>query len=349
MSGLEQELASVRGRLDSFLRRAAEEAESGAAEARSSEAETARHIANLDSIDQRLADLESRLGAIEGDEDEARPEGDPLPRAYDLLASDSAGERERGIEILRDRGAGDSDALAALRGMLGDPDVGVRREALDALADLGDRESTAAIIDLLSDDNPGLRGQAIAALEDLYEDSGVGAEPDAVAAAEAIVDCLSDPDPDVRGGAADSLGDLRYGGGVHGLVRCLEDPSHSVREEAIVSLSEIGDPAAIPPLQGLYEAASGERALDLAIALRELGHDGPYQEQIERYAELARTAEDDGVRARALDILREHASESHRDMFENAPSDESGRVRRGEERALEGRPRLSTSATAEAD
>lgn len=68
--------------------------------------------------------------------------------------------RWRGILALERVAEHDPEAMASIRRMLGDPDAGVRRTALDIPADLQDKDAAAEVLPLLADPDPGVRREA---------------------------------------------------------------------------------------------------------------------------------------------------------------------------------------------
>ena len=96
---------------------------------------------------------------------------------------------------------GNSDAVSKQLAITAatDPDVGVRKEAVDTLGDFGDTKVLGVLTYVL----------------------------------------FNDPDEDVRCEAADELGDLHHVYSLEALTKAMKDPSAKVRKEAIEGLKKI--------------------------------------------------------------------------------------------------------------
>jgi hypothetical protein len=172
----------------------------------------------------------------------------------DLLGSDRVELRAAAATVLAAVGRGDRAVETALTSRLADPDVVVRRIALDGLADMGARGIAAALVPLLRDDDATVveRARALIALE------GARAEPalrDAlaagpIAARRAIAQLLlARATPAALDAVLDQLGDPELGEPALQLVRAELD-------------REAGRAAAGAPLADLIEQAAVARVRD---------------------------------------------------------------------------------------
>jgi HEAT repeat protein len=266
---------------------------------------------------QRLDRIEVRLNGLEED---------PLRRGYAFLVSESEELRKDGIRSLRRVGRFDPEARAAIRQLLGDPSVGVRLEALDALADLKDKESVPGMLALLSDEDAGVRRRVLEAL----------AECEAREAVPSIARQLAlDGDDKVREEAADILGRMRDPSASESLVAALKDPNERVRGEAIASLGEIGDRTAQPFLREIYEANPGEHRRRLVFALKSLGDGEPLRREVAGITQTLLQSEKEDSRREALWLLAKFAGESSRSAIQQAAeADPSPGIRRDAGRIL---------------
>jgi HEAT repeat protein len=266
-----------------------------------------------------MNDLSYRIQALE--------EKDPINRGYTFLSSENAQLRLEGIKSLRRLAQFDPGARKAIRDMLNDPNERVRQEAADALGDLGDKEAAPLLARMLGDPDAGVREKAIDAL------GKVGASE----AGASIAQLLSDPSGDVRKEAADVLGRLKAREGTNALLQALTDSNEDVRGEAIASLGEVGAVEAVPYLKQMYETNPGRHLIRLITALRALGDEGPFQQEVVRLSQVALSSDDARAREEAVQTLSRFAREEARDVFTQALQDPSDRVRREAERGLRGR------------
>jgi HEAT repeat protein len=271
-----------------------------------------------------LADVESRVAALE-----QRIEGleeDPLRRGYAFLGSESAELRREGIRGLMRVARFDPEARAAIRRALGDASPRVRREALEALGDIRDKESVPEMMELLADQDAAVRRDAIEAL----------GECEAAEAGLAIARQLADTDERIREAAADVLGGLKSAEAGDLLRSALKDASEDVRGEAIASLGEAGVKSAVPDLRRMYDegADGGRYRMRLVLALRRLGDEAPFRQEVERLSQAALGDPDERARSRALRELASFARTEARSVFTRALEDPSVLVRREAERIL---------------
>ena len=305
--------------------------------------------AELARLASRLDDLTYRIQGLEED---------PINRGYAYIKSDSPQLRLEGITALRRVAQFDTTARETIRNMLYDTNPRVRMEAADALGDLSDRDAAPLMAQMLSDADPNVRREAVDSFADWghKESSPLIAQmlndPDASVRREAVValgtlgasdagssisQLLSDPSPSVRQQAADVLGRIKARDGAPALLQALNDSNEEVRGEAIASLGEIGAPEAIPYLRDMYQRDNGRDRIRLVIALRSLGDEQPFRQEVQRLSDVAFSDSDARARARAIQTLSSFARDQSRDIFTRALQDENDRVRQEAERALRNR------------
>jgi HEAT repeat protein len=282
-------------------------------------------------------------------------EQDPLNRGYTYIGSENPALRLEGINALRRIAQFDPATREAIRGLLDDPSVQVRREATDALGDLGDKEAAPLMAQMLSDADPGVRWEAIDSFADwgykeaapliarMLGDSDANVRREALVAlgtlgagesSSSIAQLLSDPADQVREQAADVLGRLKARESTAVLLQSLNDPSDQVRGEAIASLGEIGAVEALPYLQDMYQRNPGRQGIRLVTAMRALGDEAPFRQEVQRLSQVALSSDDARTRSQAIQTLSWFAREESRDVFTRALQDPSERVRQEAERAL---------------
>ncbi len=253
-------------------------------------------------------------------------EEDPINRGYAFLQSENPELRREGIRSLQRLARFDPAARQALREMLGDPNPRVRQQAIDAVGDLGDKEAIPLLVDLLSNGDAENRREAIQNLGKLgAKDAGA-----------AIAELLSDSSDRVRREAADVLGRLKAKEALPGLLQALSDKNEDIRGEAIASLGEIGAREAAPLLRQLYDSNPGRHRTRLVQALRSLGDNAPFKQEVQRLSETALTNEDTRARGRAVQMLSWFARQEARDVFLKLREDPNEWIRREAERALRG-------------
>lgn len=287
-------------------------------EAEASRRESSEDDGPLENVLARLDELEQRVRGLEED---------PIARAYSFLQSENGELRHQGIHALERIAAHDPEARAAIRQMLQDSDARVRLAALGALANIGDKESIPLMAQLLGDLDNNVRRETVETL------GRMGAQQ----AGGDIAQLLKDADPGVRERAADVLGRLRFPGGAETLVQALGDSSEEVRGEAIAALGEIGAKSAAPVLRELYAKDPGRHRVRLINALRALGDSGPFRQEVGRLSQTALGSNNESERTNAIRMLGWFAREEAREVFKQALSDPSERVRREADRALRGR------------
>lgn len=327
---LEERLDALEGKLDNVLARIDSAAQPEFATARPEEAapadpETADESAGSP---RRLGDEVARLQSDVRDLGYRIQslEEDPINRGYAFLESENPELRREGIRSLRRLARFDPVSREALRQMLNDPDPSVRREAIDAVGDLGDKEAIPTLTQLLGDSDAESRREAIQNLGKL------GAKD----AGPAIVGLLSDPSERVRREAADVLGRLGTRDATSALIEALKDKDEEVRGESIAALGEIGARDARPQLRQMYDTDPGRHRVRLVRALKALGDNVPFQQEVKRLSDSALTSENARDRGRAIQMLSWFAREQAQDVFKKAREDGNEWVRREAERALRG-------------
>ncbi|HEX2252389.1 MAG TPA: M1 family aminopeptidase [Thermoanaerobaculia bacterium] len=206
-----------------------------------------------------------------------------------LRAGDHLPARLAAIRALGARGAGDSQAVAALgRVVTDEPFWGLRREAAEALGELGGRDAFNALRPALDDPESRVRSEAVEAVGTFARRATSAERREQIALLRRAL--TEEPSYYARAAAADSLG--RYSENKDEvlplLMRALDQPSHRevVREAALASLARL-------------------RATEA-------------RERIERLARYGAPAESRGAAMRALAILArgdDDESDSVREML----------------------------------
>ena len=146
------------------------------------------------------------------------------------------------------RGPEDDDELSGpmrervmqmMIGLLDDPDVSIRQQAIHSLGQMEDVAAVAPLSDVLvNDDNAEVRAQAAWAL-------GMTESPDAVAP---LGRAMSDADANVRSQAAWALGMTESPSAVSLLLPALDDAERNVREQVVWALGMTESADAVPGL-----------------------------------------------------------------------------------------------------
>lgn len=350
-----QQLENRLGRLELRLNDVERDIPVGSSSAGSSEGETnagatpetvAGLTAALTRLGSRLDDLTYRIQGLEED---------PINRGYAYINSESPQLRLEGITALKRVAQFDATARESIRNMLYDTNPRVRMEAVDALGDLGDRDAAPLMGQMLSDADPNVRREAIDSFADWgHKESSalisqMLSDPDANVRREAVTalgtlgaseagsslgQLLSDSSASVRQQAADVLGRLKARNASPALIQALGDSNANVRGEAIASLGEIGATEAIPYLRDMYQRDAGRDRIRLVTALRSLGDEQPYRQEVQRLSNDALSSNDARARARAIQTLSWLARDQAQDIFNRALQDENDRVRQEAQRAL---------------
>jgi HEAT repeat protein len=272
-------------------------------------------------LSKELADLRMRL------------DGDRGRSPHELAASDDPGTRRRSIRQLRDLARTDPEARRLLSKLLGDPDPRVRREVVDALAELRDPAALGEIASLLGDRDPRLRGHVAKRVGDLAVRSK---EPGERAKAVQMLDpLLADENTRVRREAVDSLRKVGGPEVVSALTRALGDKSFEVQELAIEGLERAGDRQAIAALRQTYGDGAGPNALEAAVALNRLGDPSAFQKEAERLRMVLQQPGASDERREALQLLVEHNPQEARALIDRALRDPSEAMRREAQRLAE--------------
>jgi HEAT repeat protein len=310
LDGIEARLNRLEEEFASFRKASAASAGDGAAEP------TADADGSRAAVEASLSTLQERVKGLEAD---------PLRRAYAFLASENPELRRQGINTLDRVARFDPEARAAIRELLKDPSARVREQAAQKLMDLRDKESAPEMKALLADTDARTRRRAVQAL---------GAMEARDAARDIGRTLVSDTDDQVRQTAADVLGRLRSRDAEESLVEALKDKNEMVRGEAIASLGEIGATSAAPQLRALYDQDPGEHRVRLALALKGIGDEAPFRQEVGRLSDLALSSTEERTRLQAIRDLAVLARDSSQEVFSQALKDPSPTVRREAERAL---------------
>ncbi len=142
---------------------------------------------------------------------------------------------------------------AALKRSLGDPEISVRRAAIETLASRPAlaRHVHPALVGCLADAEPVIRQAAAVALGRLGAKSAV----------ILLIARAGDPSRDVRTAAATALGALGDSRAQSAVLRLLFDPVDEVRIAAARGLGQLGAGLAVPALGALFESHTASDAL----------------------------------------------------------------------------------------
>ncbi|MBM3332576.1 hypothetical protein FJY68_12150 [candidate division WOR-3 bacterium] len=177
-------------------------------------------------------DLGERIHAVSQLLEQGKASTLPLT---ELLTNPEPTVRASAAEVL---GAlGDTSALEALAGALGDTDDRVRLSATTALGRIKHARSAQALACLLGDQDDKVAAAAATGIENLGE-----------LAIDLVSGLLDHEAVDVRVRAIDVLGRLRHRGACDRLIRALADKVIWVRSVSAHALGEIGDGRAVPAL-----------------------------------------------------------------------------------------------------
>ena len=141
-----------------------------------------------------------------------------------------------------------------------DPEVEVRRAALQSLARFEDRSTIPAFREALKDADAEIRSTAIEALADLKDRSSVGD----------IAALLKDENKEIRRSAASALGNMPSRSVINELVAAMKDEDAEVRQSAIRALTEIKDPSVVGPLTAALQDPNADVRARAISALHEL-------------------------------------------------------------------------------
>ncbi len=182
------------------------------------------------------------------------------------LHSADKDERWSSIFQLQMLGPKAKPAIAALKQLLKDPDLG--QDAAQALGAIGEA-ALPAVQDAARDASPEVQQHAARALQEM---GGQGSE-----AIPQQLQALKDSDPRVRLGAAQALSEIARGraDAVPGLTAALNDSNQGVRRAAAAALGNVGPPAAtaVPLLRKILKQGDHDDQLTAAMALGGIGPD----------------------------------------------------------------------------
>jgi HEAT repeat protein len=183
--------------------------------------------------------------------------------------------------------------ILLIRGMLEDPEGGVRATALNALVDLEVPDGAELALSALEDEEGFVRRIAAKKLGDLGDQVNVPA---------LLPVLLNDVDPAVRQSSAESLEVLGGEEAVEGLLAALKDPIKGVRLAAARGIRALAPGAAIPEMSRL---ALEDPIWEIRVqATRALGNSG--DPAVLPVLEKALEDQDKNVRAAASNALSVH-------------------------------------------
>lgn len=196
-----------------------------------------------------------------------------------------------------------------------DPEVEVRRAALQSLARFEDRTTIPAFREALKDPDAEIRSTAIEALADLKDRSSVGD----------IAALLKDENKEIRRAAANALGELPARSAINELVAAMKDEDAEVRASAIRALTEIKDPAVVGPLTAALQDPNADVRAKAIEALHELDLSSPPNGLVEMLKDQNADVRHEAVHAvghykiaQAVPQLRAMLEDSNADVREAA-------------------------------
>jgi HEAT repeat protein len=131
--------------------------------------------------------------------------------------------------------------------MLEDPDTGVRRAALEAVAALGGERGVESLAARLADPDAGIRARAAALLAEL------GDLEEILAGSSALKAMLGSSDPEIRGMAVGALGRMRRGAVWRVIRTLMGDSDAAVRRAAIEASRTHPEPEILEALFGALD------------------------------------------------------------------------------------------------
>lgn len=288
-----------------------------------------------------------------------------LLTALVCLAQSTVKDRVKGVRSLADQGAG---AIPQIVPYLKDESFEVRREAVDAIAELGTAAALEPLQSALKDEDPEVRIPAIAGLTNFYlpgyVDRGWGARfrkvgrglkgrftdtntqiiDASIQVRPEIIDALGkivqdDPDVNVRCHAARSLGILRGKTAVPNLLAALKnkDKDTTLIYESLVALQKIRDTQSADGVLFLLTDLN-ERVQIAAIETVGILR---YKESVPRLKEALNRAKSTKVKRAALGSMGMIPDEASRPTYETYLSDRDEGLRAA---AAEGIGRLKNAA-----
>ncbi len=190
----------------------------------------------------------------------------PQPTQGSTLQPDSQhGTEESAKDMTREQQDSVRAVVRALMVAAKDPEVEVRRAALQSLSRYEDRSTIPVFREALRDEDPEVRSTAIEALADFKDRSSVGD----------IAAMLSDENVEIRRSAAEALRELPARGVVDRLVAALKDSDAEVRKSAIEALENTKDASVEGPLVLALKDPKPEVRARAISALHELDLPNP--------------------------------------------------------------------------
>ena len=185
-------------------------------------------------------------------------------RDFFVRQSESAdlGIRRNAIQALGD--LGDNQVIGTLLKATDDPSPQVRYMALGALGKIGPGRASDSLLEALNSKDPGTVSAVAQAL------GGLG-DSRAVLPLIAFLKETNTPMAMFRLGAIQTLGGLKDARAVDPLTKLLSDPSIQTRRVAAEALGEIGSPKAVAPLVGTLNDMSAGVRWAAADALGKIG------------------------------------------------------------------------------
>jgi cyclophilin family peptidyl-prolyl cis-trans isomerase/HEAT repeat protein len=259
----------------------------------------------------------------------------------------------RGLGSLKDRAY-----LGLLRQLAGDRDPGVVRQALRAVATIGSGEGTGIAAAQIDSPNLGLRREALLALAALPRDSrwrsrvidSVGHQDPWVRSAAwpalvrmdaedvGIVLSTTGPDSDwhVREALASGLAETLGERATPLLLPMLKDPDARVVPSVLLALAKARGPAAVPLLlEYVQHSDAGARAAAIeALSSLDTSGDPRLAAAFSRAFDTALASDDLETRMAVVDGIVKHASDDSRTLLRRIAASDPARVVR--QRALNG-------------
>jgi len=165
---------------------------------------------------------------------------DPVAEAIKKLQGNNFLSRRAAAKDLAKRvGKKDTAAVPVLIEAFDDPNLEIRRAAVQALGKIGDPRALGTLLKGIEDENDYIRYDAAMALGSY----------DQPRAHDALIKALMDQSSYVRWAAGKSLGELKVEKAVPDLINMLQDRSSYAQTAAAEALGQIGKPETIPFLE----------------------------------------------------------------------------------------------------
>ncbi|AKV65434.1 hypothetical protein VL20_199 [Microcystis panniformis FACHB-1757] len=136
-----------------------------------------------------------------------------------------------------------NEVVNELSQALKDSDWDVRRNAVEALANIGSETAIPGLLKALEDSHEYVRRKAAEVLAEIGSETAIAG----------LFKVLEHSDKDVRGKAAFALGNIGTETAIPGLLKALKDSDKDVRSNAVVALCKIGSETAIAGLFKVLE------------------------------------------------------------------------------------------------